>query len=321
MQNFKKVILASGSKYYSLLRSITIGIISLLILLLSFKGHVIYYWDQGFIPYGTSNQLSSIFNLWIPQRGLGVLGGTINPLAVFIEIEYVTSMFLPAWLSELLTIWVFYYLGGLGTIIFIEQILKFNENKNLASKISVIMPSILFYYGVPWWWFGGGLFNPIQWPDIVAEGLMAFLFILAYRFFNYLGQGKIDFKSVFLIYILFILLLYNFNVWNLILLLVFIPYVAYLSVNKIKNIRSLLILSSSISIIVIMLFVIYLSSKPFIFLISLYTENFVTLNNNIIICSFKIYKQNSLPLSSLLLSPTLIPNFNQLFLKRTFFSL
>lgn len=318
MPNFKMLTLALSDKYYTILRSIIIGIISFLILLLSFKGHVIYYWDQGFIPYGVYNQLMSILNLWIPQRGLGVLGGTINPFAIFIEIEYITSMFFPAWLSELLTIWVFYYLGGLGTIIFIEQILKFNENKNLLSKITVIIPSILFYYGVPWGWLRGGLFNPIQWPDIVAEGLMPFLFILTYKFFNYLGQGKINFKSLLWIYVVFILLLYNFNVWNLILLLVYVPYVFYLSVNKIKDIRGLLAVSSIIMIITL---VIYLSAKPFIFLTNLYTENFVRFNNYTIIYSLNLYKANtnSLTLSSVLLSPSLIFNYDITYY-RTFLS-
>ncbi|QIW24510.1 hypothetical protein EWF20_10400 [Sulfolobus sp. S-194] len=300
------MIFALNEKRYGLLRNIIIGIISLLILLLSFKGHVIYYWDQGFIPYGTSNQLVDIFNLWIPQYGLGVLGGTINPFAIFIEIEYITSQFLPAWLSELLTIWIFYYLGGLGTMIFIEQILKFNEIKSIGKKISIIIPSILFYYGVPWWWFGGGLFNPIQWPDIVAEGLMPVLFIFTYKFFNKINSDKIDFKIISIIYVIFILLIYNFNVWNLILLLVYVPYFTYLLIMKIKNPKNFVF--SSI-IITFMGLSIYLALKPFIFLTTLYANNFVRLNIQTLNSSLKIYEQSSLPIFSVLISPVLSPIF------------
>ncbi|WP_432518125.1 hypothetical protein [Saccharolobus islandicus] len=310
MPSFKTSILASSDSQYIILRSIIVGIISSLILLLSFKGDVVYYWDQGFIPYGTSNQLVSIFNLWIPQRGLGVLGGTINPFAIFVEIEYITSMFLPAWLSEFITIWIFYYLGGLGTIMFIEKLMKFDVNVHWSRKILIIIPTALFYYGVPWWWFGGGLFNPIQWPDIVAEGLMPFLFILTHDMFETISQGRLSLKYISLIYLLFILLIYNFNVWNLTLLLVYVPYVIYLSIIKVRRKKSLIILIFSV---ILVGFLVYLSSKPFIYTINLYTENFVRLNNEIIKGSLNIYEESSLNLPSILISPSLIPNFENLF--------
>ena len=315
MPNFKTSILASSDSQYIIL-SIIVGIISSLVLLLSFKGDVIYYWDQGFIPYGTSNQLVSIFNLWIPQRGLGVLGGTVNPFAIFIEIECITSMFLPAWLSEFITIWIFYYLGGLGTIMFIEKLMKFDVNVHWSRKILIVIPTVLFYYGVPWWWFGGGLFNPIQWPDIVAEGLMPFLFILTHDMFENISQGKLSLKYISLIYLLFILLIYNFNVWNLILLLVYVPYVIYLSIIKVRGRKSLIILIFSA---IFIGFLLYLSSKPFIYLTNLYTENFVRLNSEIIKGSLSIYEKNSLNLPSILISPSLIPNFKNLFVRQPTF--
>jgi len=314
--NFKTSILASSDSQYIILRSIIVGIISSLVLLLSFKGDVIYYWDQGFIPYGTSNQLVSIFNLWIPQRGLGVLGGTVNPFAIFIEIEYITSMFLPAWLSEFITIWIFYYLGGLGTIMFIEKLMKFDVNVHWKNKILIIIPTALFYYGVPWWWFWGGLFNPIQWTDIVAEGLMPFLFILTHDMFENISQGKLSLKYISLIYLLFILLIYNFNVWNLILLLVYVPYVIYLSIIKVRGRKSLTILIFSA---IFIGFLLYLSSKPFMYLTNLYTENFVRLNSETIKGSLSIYEEYSLNLPSILISPSLIPNFENLFVKQPIF--
>ena len=316
MPNFKTSILASSDSQYIILRSIIVGIISSLVLLLSFKGDVIYYWDQGFIPYGTSNQLFSIFNLWIPQRGLGVLGGTVNPFAIFIEIEYITSMFLPAWLSEFITIWIFYYLGGLGTIMFIEKLMKFDVNVHWSRKILIIIPTALFYYGVPWWWFWGGLFNPIQWTDIVAEGLMPFLFILTHDMFENISQGKLSLKYISLIYLLFILLIYNFNVWNLILLLVYVPYVIYLSIIKVRGRKSLTILIFSA---IFIGFLLYLSSKPFMYLTNLYTENFVRLNSETIKGSLSIYEEYSLNLPSILISPSLIPNFENLFVKQPIF--
>ena len=305
----KITVSAWSAKRYSLLRSIIIGIISILVLLLSFKGHVIYYWDQGFIPYGTSNQLARIVNLWIPQYGLGVLGGSFNPLEVFYELQYITSLLLPAWLSEFVTIWIFYYLGGLGTTIFIEQILKFNEIKSIAKRVSIIIPSILFYYGVPWWWFWGGLFNPIQWPDIVAEGLMPFLFLFTYKFFDKISQGRVDFKTIFAIYIVFILLIYNFNVWNLILLLVYFPYLIYLFITKINSLKNLII---SLIIAVFIGLSIYLASKPFIFLTNLLAENFVGINTQLIIGSLESYKGSSLPIFSLLISPSLSTVFKEI---------
>jgi len=208
-----------------------IATISIIMLLLTFRFRVIYWQDQGFNPYGARFDFLSQFYEWNTHYGMGTLS-LIGPVNILVDVQYALSLLAPPWLAEMLTIWVFMFLGSVGTYIYLSRRLR---GHGVASTVAPILASLV-YLSNPYW-VDTGLWNPFQ-VVIVSAGLLPYLFILVDLVAEALrSRGTIPVRYLALTYVVGLLVFYNSNVFFSLVLLVLLPYIVAIIVSELRNLR------------------------------------------------------------------------------------
>jgi hypothetical protein len=269
-----------------------IAAISIIMLLLTFRFRVIYWQDQGFNPYGARFDFLSQFYAWNTHYGMGTFN-LMSPVDILGDLQYALSFLAAPWLAEMLTIWVFTFLGSAGTYIYLSRRLR---GHGAASTVAPLLASLV-YLSNPYWVYSG-LWNPFQ-DVIVSASLLPYLFILVDLTAEALrSRGTIPVRYLALTYIVGLLVFYNSNVFFSLVLLVLLPYIVAIIVSELRNLR---LFAKFLSFLAVISLSIGVSALPLIYGILILSGHMGITVPSSVSQSWSYYIGNSNPLYNILL--------------------
>ena len=270
-----------------------IAAISIIMLLLTFRFRVIYWQDQGFNPYGARFDFLSQFYAWNTHYGMGTFN-LMSPVDILGDLQYALSFLAAPWLAEMLTIWVFTFLGSAGTYIYLSRRLR---GHGAASTVAPLLASLV-YLSNPYWVYSG-LWNPFQGGMIVSAALLPYLFILVDLTAEALrSRGTIPVRYLALTYVVGLIVLYYSNVLFSLVLLVLFPYIIAIMVSELRNLR---LFAKFLSFIAIISLSIGVSALPLMYDILILSQHMGITAPSIVSQSWIDYIGNSNPLYNILL--------------------